>query len=192
MSSNEALAHQSDTPEDDIPEAVREEAHAAMLRALTATREQLSKEAYATVVGRYQAQAAERARVARCFTAVYGDTHDRKATCFLRMLASGADLSAEMPAERTPETVLRAMLASYEKAALEAEIAYYVAIPDSEEEREQDQRREVLADDVHTLRKAIAIVLSEAHRLALPTRLRRDFEARLRGDRPLDAPPEGE
>jgi hypothetical protein len=93
------------------------------------------------------------------------------------------------PAERTPETVLRAMLKSYEKAALEAAIAAWRGDDTAfVAHQRQADRLTALALDI---RAALAMLI--AGRLgALAPWLGRgvaDYEARLRGDRPLDAPP---
>jgi hypothetical protein len=90
------------------------------------------------------------------------------------------------PVERTPEIVLRAMLRAYEAALLDAHAAYMCGERTFEAARRVDR----LAADTVAVRYACAWVIAghnddvdlREHRLA-------DYRARLRGDRPLDAPP---
>lgn len=94
-------------------------------------------------------------------------------------------------APRTPEVVLRAMLRAYEQAALDAAIQRArigsggrVRFPVAEFE-----------DGAMVLRQALAVVLAgnggaeEYFRLRRDIDLLADYEARLAGTRPLDAPP---
>lgn len=88
------------------------------------------------------------------------------------------------PVERTPETVLRSMLRVYEAAELDAVMrgvgGEMVACFRG---RIQDIREALACHVVHGADPSIHCVM---HVL-----VSRDYEARLRGDRPLDAPPMG-
>jgi hypothetical protein len=93
-------------------------------------------------------------------------------------------------AERTPEVVLRAMLRAYEAAALEAMIEHHRAPPDSPEERKAHTRARRLHRDALGLRVEIAgLVCGFPMSADWDDASRTDYEARLRGERPLDAPP---
>lgn len=103
-------------------------------------------------------------------------------------LAGKAPEAPEAP-ERTPETVLRAMLLAYERAALEAEEAYYRA-------GRNDEDRSLEASDAADA--AVGIVRSALAKLAVygdagfdddGPRIAADYAARLAGTTPLDAPP---
>lgn len=91
-------------------------------------------------------------------------------------------------APRTPEVVLRAMLRAYEAAAFEALVKHYQA-EDGQGEAELEAS-EVINGLVNELRSEAAHASAgyPAHDLTTP-RLIADYEARLAGTRPLDAPP---
>lgn len=95
------------------------------------------------------------------------------------------------PAERTPEVVLRAMLASYERAALDASIAYFRTAEGTGEEREARKRSIDLDACCANLRDAVASCLSNGNYedILLVWGMLRDYRARLAGTRPLNAPP---
>lgn len=112
-----------------------------------------------------------------------GDTGDVRLAQAARLVAE----VAEKPVERTPEVVLRAMLAAYEKAALEAEKALC-----------RDRRNEQLTDVARAMHLWVGIcrmaladvqVSNQVYPETLGRMLRDDYEARLVGTRPLDAPP---
>jgi len=90
-------------------------------------------------------------------------------------------------AERTPEVVLRAMLRAYEAAALEAEIAYFST---DDDDRWADVRRKDVTRWCEDVRGELAAMIADNHqRFDWPQCVHLDYEARLRGERPLDAPP---
>jgi hypothetical protein len=93
------------------------------------------------------------------------------------------------PVERTPEVVLRAMLRAYEPVALEAEEASLRSSKDDDEAHRLAWLAGCAIDDVTNLRSSLARLRVKWWEPRLPTRLAADYEARLRGDRPLDAPP---
>lgn len=98
-----------------------------------------------------------------------------------------ADKQAEREAApRTPETVLRAMLRAYEAAAFDAMAAYYRAEDGESEWARSDQ----LDDFVDELRVETAHLVAgyKGPDLTYPTVIA-DYEARLAGTRPLNAPP---
>ena len=106
----------------------------------------------------------------------------------VQLAAVLAGKAPEAP-ERTPETVLRAMLLAYERAALEAEEAYYRA-------GRNDEDRSLEASDAADA--AVGIVRSALAKLAVygdagfdddGPRIAADYAARLAGTTPLDAPP---
>lgn len=106
------------------------------------------------------------------------------------------------PAERTPEVVLRAMLKAYEAAAVERWRAFYRAC-----EQQYVSGRNTDVRSVHEAQRAGCRAESDAHviRCALARWLelpgdrdgfdmgeglfQRDWERRLSGARPIDAPP---
>jgi hypothetical protein len=114
----------------------------------------------------------------------------------LRRFKSRAERAA--PVERTPETVLRAMLRAYEKATHDACVLYFKTTDPREERTWQDRARQ-LHRQCEVIRRESAAVCA-GHQAPVgfdapgelavqPTRILADYEARLRGVRPLDAPP---
>lgn len=101
-------------------------------------------------------------------------------------VARAATLGKE-PVERTPKTVLRAMLKAYERAALEASVAAWRNADDDG----AVEREEVLIARVGSLRQATAKAIAAEHDplSMLSRQTRADYEARLSGAIPLNAPP---
>lgn len=93
-----------------------------------------------------------------------------------------------VPSERTPEVVLRAMLAAYEEAAISQARAYY-AWPGVDPDLLRVSEKTDAA--VTIIRNALAMFLVLGYTLLgnYDASLARDYEARLCGERPLDAPP---
>lgn len=90
------------------------------------------------------------------------------------------------PSDPTPETVLRAMLQAYEAAVLDAEVAYWKADALTIAERDADEYRARLAEDITAIRGELAYLLvhGEMDECAdWPERIGNDYRARLRGDR---------
>lgn len=106
-----------------------------------------------------------------------------------------AVLSEQPEPERTPAVVLRAMLAAYETAALGAVIAFYQAPKDVPEERKARERMSLIDRLCSAVRRETGAAVAgwtdidfDCDRL-VARELLADYEARLRGDRPLGAPP---
>lgn len=106
-----------------------------------------------------------------------------------------AVLGAQPEPERTPKTVLRAMLAAYEAAALEAVVAFYQAPKDVPEERKARERMNLIDRLCSAVRRETGAAVAgwtdidfDCDRL-VARELLADYEARLRGDVPLNAPP---
>lgn len=101
------------------------------------------------------------------------------------------------PVDRTPEVVLRAMLRAYEAATFDACLAYFRAEDSgSHEERARHERARFLHRQCDVIRREAAGVAAGYPDPVdfdaageTSERLMADYEARLRGDRPLDAPP---
>ncbi|WP_341713941.1 hypothetical protein [Erythrobacter sp.] len=98
------------------------------------------------------------------------------------------------PAERTPLVVLRAMLAAYEKAALDAcmtqQRAHKGARGITPEVRELCRIAIHRGEAVEIAREMLAAVLTNVDPKLMATESTwGDYEARLAGTRPLDAPP---
>lgn len=89
------------------------------------------------------------------------------------------------PVDRTPEVVLRAMLRAYEEALLVAHAAYMGGDRTFEAARKVDR----LAADTAAVRGACAWVISGHADVDLREHRLDDYEARLDGSTPLDAPP---
>lgn len=91
--------------------------------------------------------------------------------------------AARASAPRTPETVLRAMLTAYEADALEQEIRFSGGQP----------MRGGLESEIRDIRQHLADVIIHGAGVLCHSTLRSatwaDYEARLAGTRPLDAPP---
>lgn len=97
---------------------------------------------------------------------------------------------------RTPETVLRSMLAAYQDDRLDIEIAWHeLSNGHPLRRRIPTMQRDA---DIESLRMLISSLITsgidcttlrEFLRSETRTALSLDFHARLRGDRPLDAPP---
>jgi hypothetical protein len=106
----------------------------------------------------------------------------------LMPLSEALAQSASVPTERTPEVVLRAMLAAYEAAALEAEKAFYRAKAHDEIALTASEHADAA---VGIVRSAIAMLCAYGttnfDNGGFP--IARDYKARLAGTRPLDAPP---
>lgn len=93
------------------------------------------------------------------------------------------------PVERTPEVVLRAMLRAYEEAALQAARRWWLANPDDAAAALAYQDALQALDDVMVgLAGCLEGDVPDGEDF-LHSGVGQDYEARLRGDRPLDAPP---
>lgn len=97
----------------------------------------------------------------------------------------------KQPAERTPEVVLRAMLKAYEAAALEIDVAYFRTDDGTPAEAVLGRASERADSALSNLRDATAasIVGNEPDIILRMWGLWPDYEARLSGARPIDAPP---
>lgn len=93
------------------------------------------------------------------------------------------------PVERTPEVVLRAMLRAYEAGAIEAETAYMRTCPDVDAAVAALPEAERLGFWCGRLRRETASVIAWGGSPNLVSEIAADYEARLCGERPLDAPP---
>lgn len=94
------------------------------------------------------------------------------------------------PVERTPEVVLRAMLRAYTDAGLAAEAGYFAADDSTAEEADAASRMTMIDGGIDIVRERLARLLSRPDDLNdMGMVITADYEARLRGDRPLDAPP---
>lgn len=117
-----------------------------------------------------------------------GDVKPSTYTAFLNVLPDSG--RREKAQERTPETVLRAMLRAYNDSATELLIEWYRMPGDGEETdgRAKWQRLEHVLDAADALRHSLGLLLNDfdTWRLDIPAD---DYEARLSGQRPLDAPP---
>lgn len=99
-------------------------------------------------------------------------------------------VSGEPPAERTPETVLRAMLKAYAGALPDAYLVFARAAPSSTRQMAAKQRQDFLE-------RAVALlgfwtgdtILTGGPPVIFNNPLRVDYESRMSGTRPLDAPP---
>lgn len=102
----------------------------------------------------------------------------------LMPLTEALDQRRTAEPERTPEVVLRAMLASYALAAAKAEALIYTrqGASDAEHLRVFDTRNALL-----NMCAAAAAFFADGS--LIPWLLSTDYEARLAGTRPLDAPP---
>lgn len=87
--------------------------------------------------------------------------------------------------ERTPETVLRAMLRAYEAALFAAHVAYMRGDKTFDGARRVDR----LAADTDAVRGAAAWVAAGNAEVGLSEYRLADYTARLAGTRPLNAPP---
>lgn len=101
------------------------------------------------------------------------------------------------PVKPSPRVVLEAMLRAYEAAALDAMRAAFEAENEGGESDEEDgvysaewQRFDALDEMLTELREETAYLATGRGDFSIvnPTTLA-DYEARLRGERPLDAPP---
>lgn len=102
------------------------------------------------------------------------------------------------PPAPTPETVLRAMLAAYERDTYSACLDYFKTT-DPFEERAHNKRARLLHLQCDVIRREAAGVAAghpdpvsfdaPIHDVIYPDRLMADYEARLAGKVPLDAPP---
>lgn len=95
------------------------------------------------------------------------------------------------PAERTPEVVLRAMLAAHEAAALEIRNQWRRTAGGTPENSAAERRMKQLDHDVVYLRDLTSSEIVQPTMDPYIDRawVRSDYEARLRGERPLSAPP---
>jgi len=119
----------------------------------------------------------------------------------LRTILTSLRPSSRAEAERTPEVVLRAMLKAYEAAALAAHVGHFRSESNTPTERELYDRARLLNRQCEVIRRELAGVLAgfedpvdfevSGERTARSDDLMADYEARLRGERPLDAPPLG-
>ena len=95
-------------------------------------------------------------------------------------------------AESEPETALRAMLRAYEAAALEAETVALSRNPVLGQDPEWHRLHRICGrtiESVNEIRSALSRLRARQVAPRLSTRLAGDYEARLAGTRPLDAPP---
>ena len=105
---------------------------------------------------------------------------DEQARAVIRIAFDG-----EEPVGRTPETVLRAMLRAYTDAAVAAEAEVLRA---SDPTLMQQARYYNAMDAEANMRSSLAQFLADGEIVPWLTE-RTDYEARLSGARPLDAPP---
>lgn len=94
--------------------------------------------------------------------------------------------------ERTPETVLRAMLQAYVDAATDAEVRYFTADCGSVTEANTDKDRDMFWNAAESIRGELSWLKaygSLSDFLEWPKWVDDDYQARLRGDRPIDAVP---
>ena len=107
----------------------------------------------------------------------------------LDLTPTGAALLARVEAaERTPETVLRAMLVSYEADAIEKARAYYA---DPGVDASLLRATNEADTDVEIVRDQLAILLAKGFTtftVSMST-IGADYAARLAGTTPIDAPP---
>ena len=119
---------------------------------------------------------------------------DREDGTMMPLSEAIAQTANPAPVERTPETVLRAMLKAYEAAALDATVGFFRALKVGEGTSDfsasvidWQSRREIVFD---TLAATLAGAEEDRERvLNILSLVRADYEARLAGTRPLDAPP---
>ncbi len=141
----------------------------------------------------YGATAEDDSRVhtvlAKAFAAVWGvagrDVH---------IVAVEPDAAETAAVERTPEVVLQAMLAVYGAAALATEETYYARFYSDirDDDRHCMAWANCLASERFSeLRTHLARLRGRGVAPSMSALLAADYEARLRGDRPLDAPPIG-
>jgi hypothetical protein len=103
--------------------------------------------------------------------------------------AARAVLSAQPETERTPVNVLRAMWHAYSKTALDAEVAYFSLANDVQAHLAAEHRDEMV-DAVDAVRGELSAMLAGNHtRFDWPQWIHADYEARLRGERPMGASP---
>lgn len=94
------------------------------------------------------------------------------------------------PVKPSPRVVLEAMLRAYEAAALDAIAAFYAAEDMSGDERAAWERFSSLETLTNELRRDVgAAICGKFKAPTILSGLWADYEARLRGERPLDAPP---
>lgn len=99
--------------------------------------------------------------------------------------------------ERTPEVVLRAMVNAYDAAAFNAMVAAFKAESEQCESDEEDgvysadwRRFDALDEKLTELREETAYLVAGRDGLDIVNPVTRaDYEARLSGERPLNAPP---
>ena len=91
--------------------------------------------------------------------------------------------ASSAPPALTPEVVLRAMLAAYERAALEAETAYRRGDVDAFASHSE------IADAAKYIRSTTALYLIFGSLDIREPEILADYKARLAGTRPLGAPP---
>lgn len=98
-------------------------------------------------------------------------------------------VTIDVEEERTPVNVLQAMWASYSKAALDAEVAYF-SLADEVQAHLAAEHRDDMVDAVDAIRGELSAMLAGNHtRFDWPQWIHADYEARLRGDRPMAAGP---
>lgn len=101
-------------------------------------------------------------------------------------------LQAVPVVERTPETVLRAMVRAYTDAATDAEIDYFRADEMTRAEARADALRNCLDEAVMAIRGELGYLCARGEMdtsREWPEWVGKDYEARLSGEAPLDAPP---
>jgi hypothetical protein len=94
--------------------------------------------------------------------------------------------------ERTPETALRAMVRAYTDAAIEAEGAYFRSDEQSADETRADALRNRLDEALVAIRGELGYLCASGEMDTSrdwPEWVGKDYEARLAGTTPLDAPP---
>lgn len=92
---------------------------------------------------------------------------------------------AEKYGPREPKAVLLEMLKAYQSYWL----SLVSAIAESGEDPRFSRRLEFVEGSIATIQRAYVAVMAEAELYIPATSLYEDYRARLRGERPLDAPP---
>jgi hypothetical protein len=99
-------------------------------------------------------------------------------------------VTIDVEEERTPVNVLRAMWSAYSQTALDAEVDYFSIVNDDVQAHLAAEHRDEMADAADAVRGELSAMLAGNHtRFDWPQWIHADYEARLRGERPLNAPP---